>query len=80
MDQKFKTLAKTCKIFPKDKKIFKNKSKNQGGNTCSQCLQFRSRLVSDNPMGKLQPVASAKAEIRHVFGDTLSPRALPPVI
>ena len=28
MDKKFKRLAKACKIFPKNKKIFKNKSKN----------------------------------------------------
>jgi hypothetical protein len=33
-------------------------------------------LVSDNYHEDLGPVASAKAEIRHVFGDTVSCRAL----
>ena len=84
MDKKFKSLAKTCKIFSKNKNIFKNISKNlaktlqnQGGHTS---FAVRIAVGQRQSHGQLEPVASAKAEIRHVFGDTLFPRALPPVI
>ena len=52
MDQKFKRFAKTCKTFPKNKEIFKYKSKNLAKTKGEKLLlQIGSRLVSDNPMG-----------------------------
>ena len=69
MDKKFKRFAKTCKIFPKNKKSSKIKAKTLqkvGGGT-----SFADRIA----VGQRQ--SHGQLEIRHVFGDTFFLRALP---